>query len=108
LDAASGGTASHPLPFNWATGFDVVPLTPVGLALNTTVSGLSLAQGQTYYSCVVATNNAGLKSFLSSGGVTVDTTPAVITELGQGIQPPSITVQSYTDMLFAYFAATDE
>lgn len=47
----------------------------VGIGLRETVAGLSLIPGQTYYTHVVAVNNAGVWSDdVSSNGITVDTT----------------------------------
>ncbi|MCL4515468.1 MAG: fibronectin type III domain-containing protein, partial [Firmicutes bacterium] len=48
---------------------------PAGTATSVAITNLPLQDGQTYYVTVIATNGAGLEEYLSSDGVTIDSTP---------------------------------
>lgn len=60
----------------------LLPFQNVGLATTSTITGLNLAVGQTYYFLVSATNNVGLTSSVAvSSGVTVVNPTAPVTNL---------------------------
>ena len=70
--------------YEWAIGTtsggtDVQAFTSVGTATSATNATLTLSNGTKYYVTVRATNGAGLTNTATSDGVTVDTTPPVVT-----------------------------
>jgi hypothetical protein len=105
-----GGNASRtavPPPFNWATGFDLLPLQDVGMASGFNTTRVSLRHGLVAYGCLVVTNYAGLTTARSSDGLVIDVTPPVVRYIADGWKLPDVTTQSYTDALFANFVAED-
>jgi hypothetical protein len=108
LDPSLGGTAAEPLPFDPNTDFNIVPLQPVGTSRQVSVTiPDALSNGATVYSCIAAVNRAGLRTYASSAGVTIDTTPPTMLSVGNGVNPPSLSAQSYLDMFTMYFTAED-
>jgi hypothetical protein len=60
---------------------DVRGFVTVDMEIDVKVMNLTMHSGSTYYITLEVVNNAGLKSRVSSRGVTVDTTPPIITKV---------------------------
>jgi hypothetical protein len=60
---------------------DVRGFVTVGMETDVKIVNLTMHSGSTYYITLEVVNNAGLKSRVSSRGVTVDTTPPIITKV---------------------------
>lgn len=103
------GSAAWPLPVNPSTVFDVRPLATVSdlATRNTTFTGLSLLHGKTYYACVAATNKAGVTTYASSDGFTIDSTPGAVSVVRDGVFTPDWDYQNYLDMLAANWDGDD-
>ncbi|XP_022799532.1 uncharacterized protein LOC111337483 [Stylophora pistillata] len=79
-----------------------------GLRPNGSHFGLGLSHGDSYYVTIVACNGARMCSAGHSDGVTIDTTPPLMTYVRDGIMGPDMDYQVFVDIIFAYFAARDE
>jgi hypothetical protein len=90
------GTPAAPLPFDWASGFDVAPLTEAGLATEITFSGLNLTGASIVYGCLEITNGAGVTTVVSTDGVVIDVTPPTVLYVADGFRLPDVSTQVYT------------
>ncbi|KAJ7366000.1 hypothetical protein OS493_002742 [Desmophyllum pertusum] len=79
----------------------------IGMRPNGSHYGLSLQHGDSYYVTVIACNGARMCSAAHSDGVTIDTTPPVMKYVRDGVMGPDMDYQVFTDIIFAYFLASD-
>ena len=61
---------------------DIREFFSVGLATDVKITNLTLVSGSSYYVTLEIVNNAGLRSRVSTNGVTVDSSPPVLSEVG--------------------------
>lgn len=88
---------------------DVLDWTNVGLEESFTLYDLDLVSGQSYYGCVVATNEAGLFSApVCSDGLVYDMTPPAMERVDDGlVYGLDLDFQNIINMIFATFAGGD-
>lgn len=92
-------TESGIVSYEWAIGTtaggtDVQPFVSIALSTLAMNSSITLANGQTYFVTIRATNGAGLQSVRTSDGVTVDSTPPTVIASGSptsGVAPVQVT-----------------
>ncbi|KAL9987450.1 hypothetical protein ACROYT_G001763 [Oculina patagonica] len=96
----------------WCVGWqpmtdDIRVCESTGMRQNGSHYGFNLTHGDNYYVTVIACNGARMCSAAHSDGVTIDTTPPVVTYVRDGVMGPDIDYQVFVDIIFAYFFASD-
>ncbi len=109
--ASDGGSgiADYDWRFCTTTACGTIVASGSGTGLSASATGLTLADGVTYYACVRASDVAGnLSAYQCSDGVTVDQSAPLVTAPNDGAAAPDIDAQASTTTLDANWVAAGD